>query len=412
MSVFQHWVKMGFCNILCLCWLLGFAGSVHTMPAQVMIIRHAEKFEDFQKIHLSPRGLTRANALTQFFQTDPRVLKHGVPAAIIAQQPSKHKKSVRCEETVEPLAQALGQKVIDGFAYGMVHELAEYLRMCQEWNFKSVLVCCEHIDIAPLAKALGVSHLGQIYWPHETYDRVWLIDFSPIDGKVISFQDIPQCLLFGDSFQVGSDSSQQGTFSFSQIYSETSDDGGRANSPAPKWRCRIIVEMPGDFSQFDDDTVPVLRLGGFTFGYHATSLGKLRQSKNTELYSDASKGLGSLRYNYNAPVDGAEKTYGWVEFSWDRERLKAEFQADVDESKFTPDFAMPIECRSERSEGAIHGMIGCYLAFGAKRFHAPAGLAYHGTATMSKDESKKEIYKESLKNTTGFVVRKDYLPEL
>lgn len=185
---------------------MGVAIAVQAMPSQVIIIRHAEKFEDRHKIHLNSRGLTRAKALAQFFQSDPRVLEYGLAAAIIAQRPSQHKSSVRCEETVEPLAQALGQTVINRFAYGEVRELAEWLRASREWDSKSVLICAAHMDIVPLARALGVPHVRQLVWPHETYDRVWLIDFSQPDGQVSSFRDIPQSLLFGDSCQVASES--------------------------------------------------------------------------------------------------------------------------------------------------------------------------------------------------------------
>jgi hypothetical protein len=150
----------------------------------------------------------------------------------------------------------------------------------------------------------------------------------------------------------------------------------------------------------------MLRLGGFTFGYYATTLGRLRQSKDAEVKTDASGGSGSLRYNYNASVEGLAKTYAWVSFSWDKECLKAQFQAEIDETKITPDLNMPVECHLEGTEGIIDGVTGCYLAFGEQRFHAPAGLAYRGTATRSKDELTKEVYQVSLKNETGFLVRK------
>ena len=412
MSGCQKWLRLGWCITLCMGWLLWVAIAAQAMPAQVMIIRHAEKFEDRHRIHLNPRGQTRAKALAQFFQTDPRVLQHGVAAAIIAQRPSQQKRSVRCEETIEPLAQALGQEVINRFAYGEVTELVEWLRASREWDSKSVLICAAHMDIVPITKALGVSHLGQVVWPHETYDRVWLVDFSPTDGKVTSFRDIPQCLLFGDSFQVTCDSEQQGTFGFSQIYSETSDEAATESVPATKWQCRIVAEVRGDFSRFDDETIPVLRLGGLTYGYYATSLGKLRENKDAEVKTDVSTGCGSLRYNYNATVNGIEKTYAWISFSWDKERLKAEFQAEIDETEITPALNMPIECRLGRTEGTINGVTGCYLAFGEQRFYAPVGLAYRGTATRSKDQSNKEVYQVNLKDENGFIVRKLYLPEL
>ena len=318
-------MRLRWCIALCTGWLLGISISVQAMPAQVLIIRHAEKFEDRHRIHLNPQGLTRAKALAQFFQTDPRVIEHGVPTAIIAQRPSEQKRSVRCEETVEPLAEALGRKIINRFAYGEVTELVEWLQASREWDFKSVLICAEHMDIVAIAKALGVKHMRQLVWPHETYDRVWIIDFSPTDRKVTSFRDIPQCLLFGDSFLVASTSEQQGTFRFSQSYREISDTTTNGRAPATKWKCHIAARVRGDFSKSDDETIPVLRLGGFTFGYYATTLGKLRQNKDAQVKVDSSRGAGSLRYNYRATVDGQEKTYAWVSFSWDKKCLNAEF---------------------------------------------------------------------------------------
>ncbi len=305
-----------------------------------------------------------------------------------------------------------GSNVINRFTYGEVNELVEWVRASREWDSKSVLICAAHMDIVPIAKAMGVPHVRQLVWPHETYDRVWLIDFSPADGKVTSFRDIPQCLLFGDSLQVASGSEQPGGFHFSQTYCESSNGNEPGSVPATTWKCRIVAEVGGDFSRFDDETIPVLRLGGFTFGYFATTLGKLRRNKNAKVEIDASGKTGSLRYNYHTSVNGSETTYAWVSFYWDQERLRAEFQAEVDETKIIPDLNMPVECHLERAAGTIHGVAGCYLAFGEQRFYAPAGLAYSGTATTSKDESNKETYQVNLEDENGFIVKKLYLPEL
>ena len=407
----QVWKRLGSLIVIFTIWLVAIAIPVQAMPAQVMVIRHAEKYEDRQKIHLNPRGLTRAKALAQFFQSDPRVLDYGLPAIIIAQAPAKKKKSVRCEETVEPLAQALGYKVINRFAYGDVAQLVEWLRSCRECDSRSVLICAQHQDIVPIAKALGVPNIRQAVWPHETYDRVWLIDFSSHDGNVTSFRDIPQRLLFGDSFQEESNPGGIGSIQFSQVYREASNGPGNEKAPAAKWKCRINAEMGGDFSTFGDDTVPILRLGGFTFGYYATTLGKLRQDKNAEVHTDERTGSGSLRYSYRALVDGNEQTYAWVSFFWDKERLKAEFQADVDEAKVTPNLNMPVEFRLGRAEGVITGVTSCYLGFGDKRFHAPAGLPYRGIGITSQEGNDQE-YQSTLSEQDGVIVKKRYLPEL
>lgn len=396
---------------LCLGWFWGLSAAARAMPAQIIIIRHAEKFEDRHKVHLSPRGLTRARALAQFFQSDPRVLEYGLPAAIIAQSPSERKKSVRCEETVGPLAQALGQPIINGFAYGEASRLAEWLRASHEWDAKSVLICAQHMDVVALTKALGVPHVRQRVWPHETYDRVWLIDFSPTDGTVTAFRDFPQELLFGDTFQVASVSQEPGTVSLSQDYQETSDPADAGGVPATRWSCRGVAEVRGDFSRFDDQTLPVLRLGGFTFGYYATTLGNLRENKDATVAIDPSGESGSLRYTYKTLVDGNEKAYAWVTFTWDKEHLRAEFTADVDETLVVPDLDMPVECHLARTKGTLVGVIGCYLAFGEHQFSAPVGMAYRGTATISTDDSKKEVYRVNLQNDTSYIVRQQRLPE-
>lgn len=402
------WHTIGIVMVLSSC----FAAAVSAMPAQVMIIRHAEKYVDRAKAYLNPRGLTRAKALAQFFQSDQRVLEYGLPAAIIAQVPNMKKKSVRCEETVEPLAQAIGRKLINRFEYGRVAELAEWLRSGREWDGKSVLVCLQHSDIVPLAKALGVSQVLQSVWPHETYDRVWLIDFSQKDGGVVSFRDIPQRLLFGDSFQDVATSNLPGSVSLSQTYRDTSPRDSTKTIPTAKWKCRVAVEIPGDFSEFDDETIPVLRLGGFTFGYYATTLGKLRENKNAEVKIDGAAGSGSLRYNYQTTLDGVEQTYAWVTFSWDKESLKAEFLADVDEAKVSPDLNMPVEFHVDKPEGIIIGASSCFVAFGKKRFHAPAGLSYRGNGNRMVDVSNQEVYEAMVVEEKGVVVEARYLPEL
>ena len=175
--------------------------AAQAMPAQVIIIRHAEKYEDRAIIHLTPKGLTRAQALSQFFQSDPRVLEFGSPAAIIAQSPTEKKKSVRCLETIEPLSKALGLPVISQFTYGQAAETVNWLKSQREYDGKNVLICSQHMDIGDFARALGVKDLRPRTWPHETYDRFYLLKFSQADGKLLSFRNLPMRLLFGDSYQ-------------------------------------------------------------------------------------------------------------------------------------------------------------------------------------------------------------------
>lgn len=412
MSKEKPWLKQAWIIPLLMVWHLGAAVAVQAMPAQVMIIRHAEKYEDRNRIHLNPRGLTRARALAQFFQSDPRVREYGLPAAIIAQRPSKKKKSVRCQETVAPLAKATGQKVITRFAYNEVTELINYLRASREWGSRSVLICAQHTDIVHMARALGVPQVGQVVWPHETYDRVWLIDFSPRDGTVTGFRNIPQRLLFGDSFQVASPLKYLNTVIFEQTYSETIYETAAGPAHGKRWSCHVAAQVHGDFSKFDENTIPVLRLGGFTFGYSATTLGNLRRSRHAEVETDAEAGTGLLRYHYKTAVEGVEQNYATVSFSWGRQLLTVEFHAQVDESKIKPHLNMPVQLPPENPKGLITGVIDCYLAFGDKRFYAPAGLTYQGTADRFQNTSNRKRYQATLTAKDGIIVKKKYLPEL
>lgn len=405
-------IEQFFLITLCMLFLFLSHTLAAAMPAQVMIIRHAEKFEDRQKISLNPRGKTRAAALSQFFQHDPRVLKHGVVSAIIAQRPNQKKKSVRCEETVEPLSKALGQEVINRFAYGEVKELVEWLKSTKEWDSKSALICAQHEDIIPLAKAFGVESISQSVWPHETYDRVWLLDFSPNEGKLISFQDIPQNLLFGDSFQSASGETQTGSVQFTQDYSQVSNGPSSDMGISPMWKSRITVQIAGDFSTFDDNTIPMLRVGGFTFGYYGTTLGKLKQNRDAEVEVDTVNGTGSLRYYYRIDVAGVKHTYAKVSFTWNKDWLKSEFEANVDENKIKPELNMPVECHFEKVDGSVNGVTNCYVAFGKQRFYAPFGLSYNGIASTLRESSNKEIYNVCLRDNNGVLIKKVYLPEL
>ncbi len=329
-------------------------------------------------------------ALAEFFQTDPRVLKHGVVSAIIAQQPNDHKKSIRCEETVKPLANALDLEIIKRFRYGEVRKLAQWLKTSNKWNGQSVLISAQHLDIVNLAQALGVQNILQAVWPHETYDRVWILDFS-LDGSLTRFHDIEQRLLFGDSYQTVEPDVKMGRVKFSESYREQLNSDITTSAKAV-WSTQITATIPGDFSEFDDNTVPVLRVGWLTFGYYATSLGKIKGLPNVKVETQPKQGSGSLRYAYCTILDGVKHPYAWVYFSWNSRRLRIEFNAQVDGPVITPEIDMPVQPHQKRPEGLVHGAVNVYVGFGNQCFHAPAGLSYSGVANRVSTASGDEIY--------------------
>src|SRR4051812_2923021 len=88
-----------------------WAASCYSHPAQVIIIRHAEKPDDGNELSL--RGEERAAALVPYFLKTGELLKFKTPVAIYAQRPKDADSSLRSIETVKPLADALHLKVKD-----------------------------------------------------------------------------------------------------------------------------------------------------------------------------------------------------------------------------------------------------------------------------------------------------------
>ncbi len=391
--------------------MFGWAAWAQAMPAQVIIIRHAEKYEDRHQIHLSPMGRTRALALVQFFQSDPRVLEFGRPVGIIAQSPSPKKATRRCLETVTPLAAALGLPVVSQFTYGQVEEMVRWLKEQRQYDGKAVLICMQHLEIDELGQALGVPNLRPRTWPHETYDRMYILTYDP-DGKLLSFRNLPQRLLFGDSYQAmaGRTARDQAEVRFRQVYRVSPPVGGQKN-PAPRWQFTLSARIKGDFSEFNDEIIPVLRVGGFCFGYYLTTLGYLKKDPHAVVKIKAPGRSGSLIYRYTAKAGKAERTYAWVSFAWDKQALRVEFRADVDEDSLTPEIDLPITLETDKPLGLIVGSAPCYVAFGPKKFQAPNGLNYRGLGEETPPPAPPGSYQATLRSAGGFLLEKPAEPE-
>lgn len=148
-------------------------------PAQILIIRHAEKPANGPD--LDDQGYQRAKLLVNYFETTPAVLKYGTPVAIYAAEPGDVSRDVdasnRPLETVTPLAQALGLKINDSFTHDQTQEVAQDILSNPAYDGKMVLICWEHKKIIDIVQALGVSPLpGK--WPGTDFGTVYEINFS------------------------------------------------------------------------------------------------------------------------------------------------------------------------------------------------------------------------------------------
>jgi hypothetical protein len=174
--------------------VFGVARPAHAQPAEVIIIRHAEK--PVKGNELSLEGRERAEALAPYFLGTAELLEFKAPVAIYAPLPTHEHSSVRSAETVAPLAGALHLTINQTFRKDQIGDLVEEIDSDPRYSGKTVLICWEHKVIPDIAKAFGVEDSPK-KWHGETFDRTWIIKFQ--SGAKPVFRDLPQKLMFGDS---------------------------------------------------------------------------------------------------------------------------------------------------------------------------------------------------------------------
>ena len=176
-------------------WLLfGAASTIWARPAQIVLLRHAEKPADEKNPHLSPRGLERAHELVQRLTASRFLGGSNGPVVLVAPHPTPHARSVRCLETLQPTARQLQLTVESHYAAHDWSRLAQELLTNSAYDGKTVIICWVHDEIPALAAALGVKQVPS--WSGKTFDRLWII--TRAEGRAV-LHDEPQHLLPGDS---------------------------------------------------------------------------------------------------------------------------------------------------------------------------------------------------------------------
>lgn len=167
--------------------LLVVCPTAQAQPAQILLIRHAEK-PDGPSIDLSPQGQERAKALPALFAkgTFPK------PDFLFATRKSKH--SNRPIETVTPLAAALQLKIDARFADDQYDQLAAELLTNPRYAGKTVLICWHHGKLPELAQALKAADVPD-HWKDDVFDKIWVITYENGQGKL---KKRNQALLPGD----------------------------------------------------------------------------------------------------------------------------------------------------------------------------------------------------------------------
>lgn len=175
--------------------LLCMSATSFATPKEILVIRHAEKpIVGDEGIHLSDRGLQRANALPEFFLGHPDMNDNGAPVAVYAASPKIPTGSVRAYETIAPTAARLGLPVIRNFKSGEEDVIAQDILKNPAYNGKTVVVAWVRDELPLLGAALGVTET--LRWPSSVFDRVWKFSFDS-RGQV-SLKTVQQSLLVGD----------------------------------------------------------------------------------------------------------------------------------------------------------------------------------------------------------------------
>lgn len=164
-------------------------------PAQIVLLRHAEKPDDPAAIHLSPRGEQRARALVTLLGKGSTLTSNAPIAALYATRTTKHDHSQRTSETLAPLAKESGLSVQLLYETKFYSLLAGDILANAAYRGKTVVVCWTHHNIADLAANLGVKP-KPARWKDRTFDRLWVIKLGNSSAHL---NDVPQHLLSGDS---------------------------------------------------------------------------------------------------------------------------------------------------------------------------------------------------------------------
>jgi hypothetical protein len=180
---------------------------------KIMLIRHGEKqlvpppfgvtVDGIQNKHsLSPRGWQRAGALVPFFRR-PWLTGIAMPTVLYASRVTAGDagilvhgedvtKSLRPQQTLAPLSEISGIKIITDWSVGQEPQLVDAINA----SVGIVLVAWEHKHIPLIAGALSSN--APPAWPAGgRFDLVWVLDPIAGSGKY-SFKEVQEDLLSGD----------------------------------------------------------------------------------------------------------------------------------------------------------------------------------------------------------------------
>jgi hypothetical protein len=180
-------------RVLILSLMMAVVSNVIAKPKNVIIIRHADRVLPFG-VCLSLQGLERAAALAYYFSGTPIYNTPAITHIFAAYRNKPPQPYIRCKQTCQPLADHLKLPINTDFDQHHIAEVAKEILTNPKYEDATVLMCWEHMHIAPLVVAFGGEDPG--FWPHHIFDQVYMLSFE--DNGKPKFQKFLQEVVFGD----------------------------------------------------------------------------------------------------------------------------------------------------------------------------------------------------------------------
>lgn len=176
------------------------------LPAQVIIIRHAEK--DPVTRNLTEQGQERAGALAYYLTETDYLLNYGLPFALFASRsvPISDRLVPRTIETLMPTGELLQLPVHSPFNGFQVNEMADLILNSRKYDGKNIVICWNHSSIHDLLNAFGYQAPFRCTGPNKKYpdcrfDLTFVLTFPAIPqvpGQLPYATVFFQQLMFGD----------------------------------------------------------------------------------------------------------------------------------------------------------------------------------------------------------------------
>ena len=172
-------------------WFITFvlaAATLFAAPAQIIILRHAEK-DPISSQLVDPQGLERAAALAYYLTQTPYLLNHGPIAAVFASRQIDQQDRIipRTIETMMPVAEYLQLPVHSPFNGFQTAEMVNFIMNNPKYDGKNIVICWNHTSIIDLLHAFGFSWplatgtppypAADAFYPNCRFDMIFVLTF-------------------------------------------------------------------------------------------------------------------------------------------------------------------------------------------------------------------------------------------